>query len=138
MNGVDIADQLRAEMTIYRITRRLWFLYWFWLLDTTLVNAFLLWRWEMENRCVGRAFEKDRCQRVFRDALVQSLIGPPPANRGGGSTNNGAVPHIRITQGHQLRMPVELRFYARTYRIRRGSPNLECYYCRYKHSKGVI
>jgi len=61
MNGVDIADQLRAEMTIYRITRRLWFLYWFWLLDTTLVNAFLLWRWEMENRCVGRAFEKDRC-----------------------------------------------------------------------------
>jgi hypothetical protein len=43
MNGVDIVDQLRAEMTIYRITRRSWFLYWFWLLDTTIVNAFLLW-----------------------------------------------------------------------------------------------
>jgi hypothetical protein len=35
-------------------------------------------------------------------------------------------------------MPVESRFYARTHRIRRGSPNLECYYCRYKYSKGVI
>jgi hypothetical protein len=43
MNGVDIADQLRAEMTTYCITRRSWFLYWFWLLDTTIVNAFLLW-----------------------------------------------------------------------------------------------
>jgi hypothetical protein len=92
----------------------------------------------MENRCIGRVFKKDRCQRVFRDALVQSLIGPPPASRGGGSTNNGAVPYIRITQGHQLRIPVESRFHARTHRIRRGSPNLEYYYCRYKYSKGVI
>jgi hypothetical protein len=42
INGVNITDQLRAEMTTYRITRRSWFLYWFWLLDTTIVNAFLL------------------------------------------------------------------------------------------------
>jgi hypothetical protein len=137
MNGVDIADQLRAEMSTYRITRRSWFPYWFWLLDTTIVNAFLLWHWEMENRCVGRALEHERSQRVFREALVQSLIGPPPVGKGG-SINNGAIPYIRITKGHQLRMPVESRFLARTHSIRRGSPYLECYYCRYKHSKGVI
>jgi hypothetical protein len=29
INGVDITNQLRAEMTMYRITRRSWFLYWF-------------------------------------------------------------------------------------------------------------
>jgi hypothetical protein len=139
INGVDIADQLRAEMPTYRITWRSWFLYWFWLLDTTIVNAFLLWYWEIENRCIGRALEKERSQRVFREALVQSLIGPAPfVSREGGSTNNGAIPYIRITKGHQLRMPVESRFLARTYLIRRGSPYLECYYCRYKHSKGVI
>ena len=92
----------------------------------------------MENKCVGRALEKERSQYIFREALVQSLIRPPPTNRSGGSTNNGAVPHIRITQGHQLQMPVESRFHARTHRIKRGSPNLECYYCRYKHFKGVI
>jgi hypothetical protein len=57
-------------MTIYCITWRLWFLYWFWLLDTTIVNVFLLWHWEMENRCVGRVLEKERSQRVFREALV--------------------------------------------------------------------
>jgi hypothetical protein len=124
-------------MTMYRITRRLWFPYWFWLLDITIINAFLLWHWEMENRCVGRALKEQRSQRIFREALVQSLLGPPPG-RGGSSINNGAVPHIRITRGHQLRMPMESRFHARTHRIRRGSPNLECYYCRYKHSKGVI
>ena len=45
INGVDIADQLRAEITMYRITRRSWFPYWFWLLDTTIINAFLLWHW---------------------------------------------------------------------------------------------
>ena len=101
------------------------------------MNAFLLWHWEMENRCVGRALEHERSQRVFREALVQSLIGPPPVSKGG-SINNGAIPHIRITKGHQLRMPVESRFLARTHSIRRGSPYLECYYCRYKHSKGVI
>jgi hypothetical protein len=42
MNGIDITDQLRAEITTYRITRQSWFLYWFWLLDITIVNAFLL------------------------------------------------------------------------------------------------
>jgi hypothetical protein len=44
INSIDITDQLQAEITTYHITRRSWFLYWFWLLDTTLVNAFLLWR----------------------------------------------------------------------------------------------
>jgi hypothetical protein len=93
----------------------------------------------MENRCVGRVLEKERSQRVFREALVQSLIGPLPTRTTyGGSTNNGAVPYIRITKGHQLKMPIESRFLARTYLIRRGSPYLACYYCRYKYSKGVI
>jgi hypothetical protein len=49
INGVNIADQLCAEITMYCITRRSWFLYWFWLLDTTIINTFLLWHWEIEN-----------------------------------------------------------------------------------------
>ena len=42
MNGVDIIDQLRSEMKTHRITRRSWLLYWFWLLNTVIVNVFLL------------------------------------------------------------------------------------------------
>jgi hypothetical protein len=93
----------------------------------------------MENRCVGQVFKKKHSQRIFKKALVQSLIGPLPAyTTYGGSINNGAVPYIRITKGHRLKMPIESRFLARTYSIKRGSPYLACYYCRYKHSKGVI
>jgi hypothetical protein len=54
----------------------------------------------MENRCVSRALEKERCQRVFRDTIVQSLLRPLSISRGGGSTNNRAVSYIRITRGH--------------------------------------
>ena len=53
----------------------------------------------MENKCVGRALEKERSQYIFREALVQSLIRPPPVDKGG-SINNSAIPYIRITKGH--------------------------------------
>jgi hypothetical protein len=57
INGVNIANQLWGEMSIYYITRQSWFLYWFWLLDTTLINAFLLWQWEHKSRCIGQALK---------------------------------------------------------------------------------
>jgi hypothetical protein len=100
------------------------------------VNAFLLWRWEHKSRCVGRALKDQRSQRIFREALVQSLIRPRPPV--GSSGNNAGIAHIRIYQGHQLREPNESRFRARTHRIRRGSPNLECYNYRWRHHKGLI
>jgi hypothetical protein len=42
INRVDIIDQLRGDLTLHQITRRSWLLYWFWLLNTAIVNAFLL------------------------------------------------------------------------------------------------
>jgi hypothetical protein len=55
INGVDIADQLRGDLTSHQITRRSWLPYWFWLLDTAVVNAFLLWRWEFRLFLVRKA-----------------------------------------------------------------------------------
>lgn len=52
------------------------------------MNTFLLWRWEHESRCLGQNREAERSQRIFWEALVNSLLGPPPSGRGGGS---GAV-----------------------------------------------
>src|SRR5271167_2295772 len=46
MNGVDRADQLRAEMEISLPTVRSWLPYFFWMLDSVVCNAYLLWRWE--------------------------------------------------------------------------------------------
>jgi hypothetical protein len=44
MNGVDRADQLRAEFRISPITSRNWMPYFFWLLDHSIINAYLLWK----------------------------------------------------------------------------------------------
>jgi hypothetical protein len=132
MNRVDIADQLRGDLKCHQITRRSWMPYWFWLLDTVVVNAFLLWRWECESVVVGRKNENKRSQRAFRVALVQSLLG-----REGPAGRNRFLA-IRITRGHQLLLPTISRFPAYTHQIRRGSPYRECYYCRWKHFKGQI
>ena len=70
--------------------------------------------------------------------MVQSFFKPSLINKSSSSINNKAIPHIRITRGHQLRILIESRFYVRTYRIKKNSLNLEYYYCRYKYSKGVI
>jgi hypothetical protein len=42
MNGVDIADQLRAYRCLQQTSRRTWYPLFFWLLDTTLVNLSIL------------------------------------------------------------------------------------------------
>ncbi len=42
IGGVNIADQLRSSYTTQQRARRVWKPYFFWLLDTTIINAFLL------------------------------------------------------------------------------------------------
>ncbi|KAG4435093.1 hypothetical protein IFR05_009428 [Cadophora sp. M221] len=74
MNSVDRADQLRAEFNTRQATRRSWLPYFFWLLDSAIINAFLLWRWELESRVVGRQFEGQRYHRQFREFLVEDLV----------------------------------------------------------------
>ena len=44
MNGVDIADQLRASYPTHRRGVRNWLPLFYWLLDTIKVNSYLLWR----------------------------------------------------------------------------------------------
>jgi hypothetical protein len=42
INRVDIADQFREDLSIRQATVRAWLAYWFWLLDHTIINAFIL------------------------------------------------------------------------------------------------
>jgi hypothetical protein len=42
MNGVDIADQLRAKFTVHQRTHQTWLPLFYFCLDTTVVNAYLL------------------------------------------------------------------------------------------------
>jgi hypothetical protein len=44
MGGVDRANNLRAQLTTIRRCRKWWHSIWYWILDTSLVNAHILFR----------------------------------------------------------------------------------------------
>lgn len=48
MNGVDVADQLRTYMTTHKKGRRVWFPIFWWLLDSTAGNAYILYSMHAE------------------------------------------------------------------------------------------
>ena len=131
MNSVDRADQLRAEFNTKRATRRNWLPYFFWLLDCAIINAFLLWRWELESRVIGRQHEDQRTHRQFRGHLVEDLVGPEaPATR----VNSP----IRVYHNSDFRQPNIARYKARHHVLQGHNKRTACYYCRYKLSKGEI
>ena len=45
INSIDIADQLRANFTVYRPAWKNWWPYFYWLLETAIINAYLLSSW---------------------------------------------------------------------------------------------
>ena len=74
MNRVDINDQLREDLSIQQVTVRYWIIYMQWLVDCAIINAFILWRKDAEQRVIGRQNEHIRSQRVFREAIIEYLL----------------------------------------------------------------
>jgi Transposase IS4 len=74
MNGVDLANQLRAWMTCSRPgIYKAWHLLWYWLLDTCACNAYLIWKsshTEIDSR-------SSRLHRRFQENLIQALFDTP-------------------------------------------------------------
>jgi hypothetical protein len=64
MNGVDIADQLRSYYSTQKVSQRNWLPIFFWLLDTSIINAFRI------TRTAGSMQE----QREFRQELIWDLV----------------------------------------------------------------
>jgi hypothetical protein len=126
MNGVDRADQLRSEFAVNQITVRSWLPYFFWLLDSAIINSYLLWRWELEANFIGRRSEALRSHRTYREALIRGLAGP---------IDNIPSPYIRVMKGHKLRRPNSTQTPANRH-ISSNGRRQQCYYCRYKRSKG--
>jgi hypothetical protein len=57
MNGVDLADQFREECSIAQIMKRNWMVYFFWLIDSVIINAYILWKKEAQEIVIGRQNE---------------------------------------------------------------------------------
>jgi hypothetical protein len=74
MNGVDLANQLRAWMTVLRPgIYKAWQPLWYYLLDTCACNAYLIWKSnhsELNPR-------DSRLHRKFQERLIQLLIEVP-------------------------------------------------------------
>ena len=89
MAGCDQSDQLRASMTVHRKTRKWWHpLGIFWLIDQSLVNAYILYK----DEC-AHFKQKPMSRKKFHKAVAESLLGgyepaaPPKRRASVGSTS---------------------------------------------------
>ena len=74
MNGVDLANQLRAWITVSRPgIYKAWQPLWFYLLDTSACNAFLIWK-SSHSELNPR---DSRLHRKFQERLIQLLFDTP-------------------------------------------------------------
>lgn len=82
MNGVDRADQLRMQYSCCRKSTKWWKYIFFFLLDTAVVNAFLLMKSSVNHKLTTRTGkEKARTQVSFRQELARQLIGETRVTR---------------------------------------------------------
>ena len=70
MNGVDLADQLRASYNTHRQGYRTWLPLFYWLIDTLKVNAFLLWRMHYP-KALHKTFQLTLHQQLVAEGLKE-------------------------------------------------------------------
>jgi len=107
MGGVDIADQLRAGFSTQQRGVKPWRPLFYWLLDSTIINAFRLLEHQRKSK-LGSGKDKVRsAHRAFREALVSELLKDPvpTALKQVYITKKTGLPQIRLTRPmdiHQL------------------------------------
>src|SRR5436305_3226122 len=72
MGGVDIADQLRAGFSTQQQGVKPWRPLFYWLLDSTIINAFTLSEHQRKARLGGNNVRS--AHRTFREGLVSDLL----------------------------------------------------------------
>lgn len=75
MNGVDIADHLRAMFTTEQQTSRTWMPLFYYLLDTAICNAYILSKHYRKSKLSYNPKKRIRgTHRAFREALIDDLL----------------------------------------------------------------
>jgi hypothetical protein len=99
MGRVDIADQLRAGFSTQQRGVKPWRPLFYWLLDSTIINAFRLSEHHRKSKLSGK--DKVRsAHQAFREALVSELLKDPSptAPKRVYITKNTLLPQIRLTR----------------------------------------
>ena len=98
IGGVDIANQLRAGMTTQQRGVKPWRPLFYWLLDSTIINAFKLSEHHRKAR-LGNAKDNVRsAHRAFREALVSQLLKDSTPTNWSYITKKLPLPSMRLTQ----------------------------------------
>ena len=126
MGGVDIANQLRSKFSTQQRGVKPWRPLFYWLLDTTIINAFLIS--ENQRKAKLKLDEKDKVRsahRTFRESLVTALlldIRIPKADPKY-ITKNTRLPAIRLTRLIEIHFPRPIK-------------RANCIFCRWsQHNK---
>ena len=77
MGGVDIADQLRAGLSTQQRGVKHWRPLFYWLLDTTIINAFCLLERHRKAKLGSGKDNVRSAHWAFREALVSELLKDP-------------------------------------------------------------
>jgi Transposase IS4 len=127
MGGVDIADQLRAKFANWPRGVKPWKPLFYWLLGTSMTNAYILWNYERKAR-LGLAKDKLHSGHwAFYESVIQALLvepppeptaGPRPKPRPTFRPTYKSLPQARLTR------PIEIHK-----RVRRTGTN--CFFCKY-------
>jgi len=101
-----------------------------WLVDCAIINAFILWRKDAEQRVIGRQNEHIRSQRVFREAIIEYLLKETPEPR--------LRFDFRIRTNHQFIEPNHYRLALYYHQLQTGLPRTRCYMYRIKVLRGEL
>jgi hypothetical protein len=100
MSRVDIADQLQAGFSTQQHRVKPWKPLFYWLLDTTIINAFCLSENQRKAKLGSRKDKVRSAHWAFREALVSELLEDlvPKVPKQVYVTKNTALPKIQLTQ----------------------------------------
>src|SRR6266576_4165168 len=109
MGRVDIADQLQARFSTQQQSVKPWRPLFYWLLDSTIINAFRLSEHQRKSKLGSGQKDKVRsAHRAFREALVLELLKNPfpIALKQVYITKKTGLPQIRLTRPIEIHQQV--------------------------------
>jgi hypothetical protein len=105
---VDIADQLRAGFSTQQCRVKPWRPLFYWLLDSTIINAFRLSEHQRKAGLGSKKAEVCSAHRAFRETLVSELLKDPfpVASKQVYITKKTLLPQIRLTRPIEIHRQV--------------------------------
>lgn len=141
MGGVDLADQLRATYSLQLRVSRVWMPLFFWVLEATLVNSYVLYYvaggFDFEGHGASASRKKPN-RRSFLEAIARGLMGHEDAQRRGNRRASAAPeaekPAKRIRFSATSELPLE-RFVGGKHTPQALGKQQRCILCRFRAAR---